>query len=322
MKNDLVRSWHILTRLFGSGGSDKPIIIVYSPRSVGGYARAPLIIVSEKYALEQRNNKYGFARDFRLNTHEIAHYWSKTNSDNWICEGLAEYTALLVSDSIIGKDFSSILINEYKGIIQNTLTKEAITETSNESSEREINWYYKPTLLLHELEEKFGRASMFKFLKNLDSAFIKESCATTTVFLKVIENSFGKNVRDNFAEQLNSKGWKTEAKSYSYTYLAKDSVFLGTWNGVLTQFGQSLKFVLHIRLRNGLLELSLDSPDQNLTGIPVTDVVINENVLSFKIGVASADFKGVIDNGNTVVNGIWTQRNVDYPLVISKSPGI
>jgi hypothetical protein len=314
----LSKAYQLLTDIFGDDHQHKTVTLIYSPRPGSAYARAPLLLVSESYALEQRNNKYGFARDFRLNTHEIAHYWSKANTDNWICEGLAEYAALLVSDSLMGKDFSSILINEYESIIQNSPTKEAITETSNESSEREINWYYKPTLLLHELEKKFGRGSMFKFLKDLDSAFVKESGATTTVFLKVIEDSFGENVRDSFAEKLNSKGWKTEAKSYSFTYLAKDSVFLGTWDGILTQFGQSLKFILHVRLRNDLLELSLDSPDQNATGIPVSDVIINENVLSFKVGVAGADFKGILDARNKRINGTWTQRGSDYSIILEK----
>jgi hypothetical protein len=119
---------------------------------------------------------------------------------------------------------------------------------------------------------------------------------------ELIENTYGKKVRDAFAEKLNSRGWKTEAKSYSYTYLANDSVFLGTWSGILTQFGQSLKFRFTCKTQNDLLELSLDSPDQDATGLIVSDVVINENILSFKPIICNRRIKSIHQNRKNIIS--------------------
>lgn len=321
MLQSFSKAFLLLNDIFGSSDATRSACLVYSPRSGPAYARLPLLLVPENYALEQRNNKYGFERDFRLNVHEISHFWSKANTsspDDWINEGLAEYSALLVSDSILGKEFSSVLLGEYRDIIQNSPTKEAITETTSDSPEREINRYYKPVILLHEIEEKYGKVKMFRFLKTLDSTFAKES-ATTDIFLKVLESSYGSAVRDEFATRITSKGWETKMESGDYKYSLKDSVFIGTWTGILTQFGQSTTFIMHVKQKDGILNVTLDSPDQNAMDIPVSEAEIRDNVLSYKFGIAGASFKGSFSDFNNQINGIWTQRGVDYMLVLNKN---
>lgn len=57
VKNDLVTAYHDLSKLYGSPGACNLIRLVYSPRAAGGYARAPMIIVSENFALEQRKTE-------------------------------------------------------------------------------------------------------------------------------------------------------------------------------------------------------------------------------------------------------------------------
>jgi hypothetical protein len=154
MKNDLMKTFQFYEEFYGSVGANRLVRIIYSPRPAGGYARGSIIVVSEKFAIEQRSQKFGYARDFRLNSHEIAHFWSKANtstSDDWINEGFAEFSALLVSEKFIGKPFADLLLSEYHGIVENTTTQTAIVNTENDSWEREINRYYKPTLILNKL---------------------------------------------------------------------------------------------------------------------------------------------------------------------------
>lgn len=321
MLQSLSKAFLLLNDIFGSSDATRSACLVYSPRSGQAYARLPLLLVPENYALEQRNNKYGFERDFRLNVHEISHFWSKASTstpDDWINEGLAEYSALLVSDSIMGKEFSSVLLGEYRDIIQNSPTKEAITETTSDSREREINRYYKPVILLHEIEGKYGKVKMFRFMKTLDSTFAKES-ATTDVFLKVLETTYGSAVRDEFATRITSKGWETKMETGEYKYSLKDSVFIGTWTGILTQFGQSTTFIMHVKQKNGILTVTLDSPDQNAMDIPVSEAEIRDNVLSYKLGIAGASFKGSFSDSNNQINCIWSQRGVDYTLMLNKN---
>ena len=108
MKLSLLDAINYYDKLYGAPGSSGLVRLVYSPRSAGGYARSPLILVSVTFAIDQRQSRYGMARDFRLNAHEIAHYWSRAGSsgpDDWINEGLAEYSALLASEKFIGREF-------------------------------------------------------------------------------------------------------------------------------------------------------------------------------------------------------------------------
>lgn len=310
---------NLLIAIFGKNPANTVIDLIYSPRSGHAYARVPMLLVSEEYALEQRNNKYGFARDFRLNTHEISHYWSKANTnspDDWINEGLAEYSALLISDSLIGKEFSELLLNEYYGIINNTPTQEPITETTGSSVEREVNRYYKPTIMLHELEVKYGRKAMFSFLFKLDSTFAQNENANTALFLDVIENFFGKAEKDNFSEKLHSKGWVNKTSEVSYTYTSKDSIFSGTWSGPLTQFGQTTEFILHVRFKDSKPEFTLDSPDQDAFGIPVSDGFIDGNKISFKLGIAGAEFAGTLHTDLMQIEAIWKQRGNESTIIL------
>ena len=216
MKNNLLKSLDLLSGLFGVPRSERLVRVAYSPRSAGAYARAPLIVVSENYAIEQRSLKFGAERDFRLNTHEIAHYWSMADTntpDDWINEGLAEYSALLVSEEIIGKDFSDMMVSEYNEIAKNTRTEYSIIETPGDSRDREVNRYYKPALLLNDLKQTFGYEKMKVFLKALYTGFSDSKKASTSVFLDILEMNFGKDQRVAFEEALNKKTWVTGNKN-------------------------------------------------------------------------------------------------------------
>jgi hypothetical protein len=320
MKHNLLKSFEILRAAYGAPGSDSLVKVVYSPRSAGGYARSPLIIVSENYALEQRSREFGQARDFRLNTHEIAHYWSLANSDtpdDWINEGLAEYSALLVSEEVIGKKFADLMIDEYKEIVNNTQTTCSITETTGMSRDREVNRYYKPALLLYNLQKEFGVEKMKFFLKDLYRNFTDLKEANTSVFLNVLGENYGKETMDRFSEALHLANWNQQANNSETSYILRDSSFIGTWTGPLTQFGATTKFVLNLICTDSKFTPSLDSPDQNVTGIPISDFKISDDSLSFKIGVASAVYRGRLDRKDMMITGVFYQRGGTYSLNLS-----
>lgn len=319
MKKDLQRCSKILTSLYGPS-SQGQVRVIYSPRSAGGYARAPLIVVSEKFALDQRHLQYGYARDFRLNAHEISHYWSMADvntPDDWLNEGFAEYSALLVSEEIIGRKFSDLLLNEYKEIISQSHTTDAIAETYGDSPDREINRYYKPVLLLNDLRQKYGEESFKGFLKSVYKSFTQSQKATTGIFLNEIERSFGRIERDSISLILYRKGSVTQLKSEAL-YSLSDSTLAGKWTGPLTQFGATVKFVLNLEFKRGILNATLDSPDQNVTGIPLSDLRITADSLSFKIGVAAAAYRGQLNRDSSVIHGEFIQRGGTYPLVIQR----
>ncbi len=321
MKSNLLRSMSLLTEMFGSQGAESLVRVIYSPRAAGAYARAPLIVVSENYAMEERYHEFGPARDFRLNTHEIAHYWSLADAntpDDWINEGLAEYSALLVSEEIIGKKFSDMMIDEYKEIVSNTPTTNAIAQTPGDSRDRDVNRYYKPALLLNSIKEKFGTEQMNKFLKSLYSGFLYSKKATTQLFLDIFAKNFGKETRDSFAESLYIKNWESQKSPQNISYAVSDTAFIGTWKGPLTQFGATVKFVLNLDFKDGKFIPTLDSPDQNVTGIPLSDLKMQDDSISFKIGVASASYRGRLDRKKLTIQGEFNQRGGAYSLNLLK----
>ena len=319
MLGDLCKTVKLYTDLYGTDGAGKQVRIVYSPRSAGGYARAPLLIVSEKFALEQRTLKYGFARDYRLNAHELAHYWSRADvntADDWINEGLAEFSALLASEKIIGKEFSDVLLDEYKGIVNSTQTEVPIMETTSGSWEREINRYYRPTLLFHDIRETYGDSMLFEFVKRLYENFTEKQSATTAVVLETLGDCFGVDEKEKFNEAL----FKVPVISRQSKNVQSDfdTLMIGAWVGQLTQFGQPAKFVLNLRNVDGKIVPTLDSPDQNAFDIPVTDLKIDNDSVFFVLGMAGATFTGSIDRSHLSIDGTWKQRGVDYPLFLKK----
>jgi hypothetical protein len=321
MKENLLRSVELLTSIFGSSGNENLIRLFYSPRSSWAYSRAPLILVSESYALEQRLHRFGTARDFHLNTHEISHLWSKANThtpDDWLNEGLAEFSALMISEVIFGRDFKQMMINEYTNLIENCQTETSILKTENDSPDREINRYFKPTLLFEETRQKYGNDLMNAFLRQLYSRFSELDSASTPLFLEVCGSCLGEEAKLFFSEALSRENRRTVGIDPDKAVELTDSLILGTWEGPLSQFGTTTKFVIRLASANGFLVPYLDSPDQNAWGIPVSDFRIDGDTISYKLGMASAEFRGKFDENGLSITGLWIQRGIEYPLLLKR----
>ena len=214
MKTELLRSMERLTALFGPSGSTPLIRVAYSPRNAWGYVRAPFIIVSEGNALSWRTGKFGSARDFRYLTHEMAHYWwgfADTNTpDDWLNEGLAEYSALEVSEELVGKDFADQLRKEYRSRIAASTSETPIAATQGGSPDRELNRYDKPTLLFDQARRRYGSEGWDAFLRALYLRFAETHVATTEAFLDEVGKRLGNDARIRFAGVLYAKTWKGE----------------------------------------------------------------------------------------------------------------
>ncbi len=323
MESNLFKSMEWLTNLLGTSRSDNLIRVGYSPRPAWGYVRAPFIVVSENFALYGRSQKFGSARDFRYITHEISHYWwslANTNSpDDWINEGLAEYSAFLISEDVIGKKFTDQLLKEYNERAENCVTETAIAETENNSPDREVNRYAKPVLIFNKAREKYGDETMKRFYKNLYDRFLESKDATTAVFLDEAEKQIGKEAKDYFSEALYKKNWHDKKSIAPNLNLKINPIFFGTWNGELIQMDMKMKVVLHITGKDGSLQAKMDSPDQGVKDIPVSEIIINNDSLIFKIGAAAAGFEGILDQKEMTIAGKWNQAGAAYPLKLFKN---
>jgi hypothetical protein len=127
--------------------------------------------------------------------------------EDWINEGLAEYSAFLVSEDLVAREFAGQLLSEYKKRAVESKTESAIAETEGNSPDREVNRYDKPTMIMYEARKKFGVEKMTRFLKALYNRFEQSNKATTVIFLEEVEKNMGTDARAFFLKALYAKRW-------------------------------------------------------------------------------------------------------------------
>jgi aminopeptidase N len=144
-------------------------------------------------------------------THEMAHYWwnmaNMGTPEDWLNEGMAEYSAFIISEEIIGKDFTNQLLSEYNKRASESKTETPIVETDNNSPDREVNRYDKPTIIFNELRQKYGKEKINNFLKSLYARFASTKIVNTPSFLDEMEKQIGKEAMEYFSNALYAKKW-------------------------------------------------------------------------------------------------------------------
>lgn len=322
MTRDVARAAGVVAGLVGTAPPSKLVRVVYAPRPGWGYVRRPLIVVSEEGALAQIGQPFGRARDLRYVTHEIAHYWWQRadagTPEDWLNEGLAEYTAWLAAESLSGREFADQLLAEYRQRSADSATTAAIAQTENGSPDREVNRYARPVLVLEEARRRYGSEAMAAFLRALYRRFAAPGPATTAAFLDEAGLRLGAEAKERFSEALYRKRWADEARP-KYVYSARDAVFLGTWTGSLTQAGATNKVVLHLVEKDGGLVATLDSPDQGVAGIVVPTVGVSGGELSFGLGNFGVSYRGVLSEDLGAIAGEWTQGGTATPLTLRRA---
>ena len=91
----------------------------------------------------------------------------------------------------------------------------------------------------------------------------------------------------------------------------------GTWEGKLDLGLQQLPLVFNFEPANEGWKGSLDSPQQNAFGIPLTAVLFDGTVLSLQISSLGADFEGTLINNSIV--GQFKQAGLSLSLTLNRS---
>jgi pimeloyl-ACP methyl ester carboxylesterase len=90
----------------------------------------------------------------------------------------------------------------------------------------------------------------------------------------------------------------------------------GHWQGTLAVGPTTLRIALHVRSDgDGTLTATLDSPDQNVKGIPIKQIVLDAETVRFESSIAHASFVGTL-KGN-VMEGQFTQGST-LPLTLTR----
>jgi hypothetical protein len=196
---DLGQALSLFRQWFGPLRSTDEVLqatrLVYSPRGGWGYSRLPMIVVSAQTAHTWSHQRLGVARIFLGNAHELAHFWwwvaDTETPDDWINEGLAEFSAFSAASALFGSEVRDSLLAEYRRSVPRGTVSTPIAATPNESPDRYLNHYQKPTLLFASLESTIGQTRLMEFLRKIYEAHHEHRDATTPAVLRIARNLLG-----------------------------------------------------------------------------------------------------------------------------------
>jgi hypothetical protein len=138
----------------------------------------------------------------------MAHFWwmiaDPATPNDWLNEGLAEFTAYRVTTERFGRAFGEMRLSEYRSNVLRRKTKTSIAETEGSSPDREVNRYDRATLMLVDAERRFGSSALNRLLRGMFQRFGTSHGASTRLFLEEVEKQIGKAAREYFYAELYS----------------------------------------------------------------------------------------------------------------------
>jgi fermentation-respiration switch protein FrsA (DUF1100 family) len=92
----------------------------------------------------------------------------------------------------------------------------------------------------------------------------------------------------------------------------------GAWMGTLDAGVAKLRVVFHFNNTEDGLMGTLDSPDQNAKGIPLSTVTRNGDALKIEVKSVGGVFEGTINKDRSGIDGNWTQAGKPMPLALKR----
>ncbi len=106
------------------------------------------------------------------------------------------------------------------------------------------------------------------------------------------------------------------------TASGKSTSALGNWEGKLSVSGISLRIRFHIKKnRGGDLTATMDSPDQNANGIPVTKATQDQDNIKLDVQAIRGSYEGTIQPGTDSISGKWMQGGQTVQLNLKRIIG-
>jgi hypothetical protein len=101
---------------------------------------------------------------------------------------------------------------------------------------------------------------------------------------------------------------------------AKQQPVVGTWQGTLANgMGGQIRVVLKVaQTPQGALTATMDSPDQNASGIPVAKIAVEDKKVTLDVTAVAGSYEGTLDPQKNEISGTWKQSGQELPLVLKK----
>ena len=198
MQSDLTTIIRLYNKWFGDKSQN--IAIVESKREKGGgYARIGGVFLGgfKPELYYKRNERYN-----RYLAHELGHlWWFKANTsswEDWLNEGFAEYSALMVIREVFGEESFMKRLNVKKESSKGTASVWGFDRNKSNPDTAELVLYNKSPFLLYMLETKIGKVQFIKFCQKL----LVNDISSTQQFLEVLRQMEGEDVAYWFKELL------------------------------------------------------------------------------------------------------------------------
>jgi pimeloyl-ACP methyl ester carboxylesterase len=91
----------------------------------------------------------------------------------------------------------------------------------------------------------------------------------------------------------------------------------GQWNGILKVQGTQLRVVFHIDKAESGYSATMDSPDQNAKGIPVSSATFENSTLKLVATALRMEYEGIL-KPEGIIEGTFKQAGLSVPLNLSK----
>ena len=98
-----------------------------------------------------------------------------------------------------------------------------------------------------------------------------------------------------------------------------EAALVGLWKGSLKVGAISLRIEFNVEFLDGVLQATMDSPDQGVKGIPVSRVALADSVVSFEVKAISGSYEGKLSADGQRLEGNWKQSGRNFPLVLQKA---
>jgi hypothetical protein len=198
--DSIVADIEIIYQCFNNwfGRKEGSMSLVQSKRERGGgYARTGGIFLAGLDSESYLKNRKGY---YRYIGHELSHiWWHKANSstwEDWLNEGFAEYSALMLVREKFGEgEFNNRLSNKEE---ESKNTTSVWGFDRNGDKNREAILYSKAPILLNKLNQKIGNEKFRRLCKNM----ISKDISTTKDFLKELTKISNENIAGWFKNML------------------------------------------------------------------------------------------------------------------------
>lgn len=93
-----------------------------------------------------------------------------------------------------------------------------------------------------------------------------------------------------------------------------------SWQGVLAIGDARLRLILNLtKAVDGSLKATLDSPDQNVMGIPVDEVTNQSGSLHLALKAIDATYDATLSRDGSEMLGVWRQRGNTFSLILRRA---